>query len=260
MLLVGDAEQVATPYAWGDPSDPSYAKLAGLDDYPDIMVGRFSAETAAQVDTQVQRTIEYESMPATQQEWFWRGAGIGSNTAHLDGIRDALLAHGYTLVDQLYDPGATPALIAAALNDGRGIVNYTGQGATTCWLPSGFGVSDVSALANDDMLPVIFNVASLCGSLAGTTCLAEAWLRAEHGEAATGAIGAYMSAVHQYGAEPWVAQQEFVSPYLSERHRGFGALCFAGSCRMIGRQGNLFLAELGRLGHLRGLGRFLAGG
>ena len=235
MLLVGDAEQVATPYAWGDPSDPSYAKLAGLDDYPDIMVGRFSAETAAQVDTQVQRTIEYKSMPATQQEWFWRGAGIGSDPAHLDGIRDALLAHGYTLVDQLYDPGATPALIAAALNDGRGIVNYTGQGATTCWLPSGFGVSDVSALAN-------------------------AWLRAEHGEAATGAIGAYLSAVHQYGAEPWVAQQEFVSPYLSERHRGFGALCFAGSCRMIGRQGNLFLAELGRLGHLRGLGRFLAGG
>ncbi|RLB56840.1 MAG: hypothetical protein DRI90_18410, partial [Deltaproteobacteria bacterium] len=59
VLLVGDAAQVATPYASGGASDPSYAKLAGGDSYPDVLVGRFSAETAAHVDTQVQRTIDY---------------------------------------------------------------------------------------------------------------------------------------------------------------------------------------------------------
>jgi len=78
VLLVGDSAQVATPTASGGSSDPSYSKLAGGDNYPDIMVGRFSAETAAHVDTQVQRTIAYETMPATQQAWFWRGVGIGS--------------------------------------------------------------------------------------------------------------------------------------------------------------------------------------
>ena len=35
----------------------SSSRLAGSDDYPDIIVGRFSAQTAAHVDTQVERTI-----------------------------------------------------------------------------------------------------------------------------------------------------------------------------------------------------------
>ena len=76
VLLVGDGAQVDTPSASGGSSDPSYSKLAGGDDYPDIMVGRFSAESAAQVDTQVDRTIIYENSaryrPGT---WFWRGTG-----------------------------------------------------------------------------------------------------------------------------------------------------------------------------------------
>ncbi len=53
--------------------------MAGADDYPDIVVGRFSAESAADVDTQVQRTIAYETLPATGEAWFDRGAGIASN-------------------------------------------------------------------------------------------------------------------------------------------------------------------------------------
>jgi rubrerythrin len=64
VLLVGDATQVATPTASGGASDPSYSKLSGSDDLPDVIVGRFSAETAEQVDTQVRRTIDYESAPA----------------------------------------------------------------------------------------------------------------------------------------------------------------------------------------------------
>ena len=79
VLLVGDVSQVATPYAQGGAADPTYAKVAGSDGYPDILVGRFSAETAAHVDTQVQRTIDYEVNNATQQPWFKKGVGIGSN-------------------------------------------------------------------------------------------------------------------------------------------------------------------------------------
>ena len=67
VLLVGDAAQVATPSSGGGAADPTYAKVAGGDDYPDIIVGRFSAETAAHVDTQVERTITYENLPAPLQ-------------------------------------------------------------------------------------------------------------------------------------------------------------------------------------------------
>ncbi len=59
VVLVGDAAQV--PYFNnGGASDPSYAFLAGADNYPDAFVGRLSAETLAQVETQVTRSIEYE--------------------------------------------------------------------------------------------------------------------------------------------------------------------------------------------------------
>jgi hypothetical protein len=61
VLLVGDSAQVATPLLNGyDAADPTYAKIAGADDYPDVFVGRISAQTVAQVDTQIARTIDYE--------------------------------------------------------------------------------------------------------------------------------------------------------------------------------------------------------
>jgi len=233
VLLVGDAAQVAPPLIAGAPADPTYAQVAGDDTYPDIMIGRFSAQCAPEVDTQVQRTIEYEVPGAPGQPWFWRGSGIGADANHLDNIRDELLAHGYSLVDRIYDPGATAPMVASALNSGRGIVNYIGQGSTTFWGTSGFSTTDVDALTNDSMLPFIFSVASLNGGFDVTTCFAEAWLRAQHNGEPTGAIGAYMASSYQYWLEPVVAHSEFIHLYVSGAYTGFGTLCFAGGCRMM---------------------------
>jgi hypothetical protein len=210
-----------------------YAKLAGSDDYPDILVGRFSARMVPHVETQAQRTIAYEVNQATQQDWFWRGAGIGSDPTHLDAIRDELLAHGYTHVDQIYDPNATSAMIADALNAGRGIVNYLGMGGTQFWETGSFFVSDISQLVNADMLPFIFSVASQNGNLEYETCFAEAWLQAQHGGVPTGAIATYMASDYLYWDGPPEAQAEFVHLYTSQTYASFGTLCFAGSCRMI---------------------------
>ncbi len=247
VLLVGDSAQVATPTASGGSADPTYAKLAGGDNYPDIMVGRFSAETAAQVDTQVLRTVEYETMPATTQDWFWRGTGIASNqgagagdegqadNVHMDQIRQWLLAHGYTQVDQIYDPTGTAAQVSAALNAGRGIVNYCGHGSATSWGSTGFSNSNVNALVNDNMLPFIVSVACVNGQFAGTTCFAEAWLRATHNGEPTGAIAVYMSSINQSWASPMEAQDEFnlLLTNATEPYHSYGTLCYAGSCSMM---------------------------
>ena len=250
VLLVGDGAQVDTPYASGGSSDPSYALLAGSDSYPDIFVGRFSAETAAQVDTQVQRTISYEQMPATQQDWFWRGMGVASNQGpgddgeydneHMDNIRDDLLAAGYTEVDQIYDPSGTSSQVTSALNAGRGIVNYTGHGSTTSWGSTGFSVSHVNALQNDNMLPFIISVACVNGQFDGYTCFGEAWLRATHNGEPTGAIGAYMSSINQSWNSPMCGQDEVVDRFVdpAEPYSTFGALCFAGSCQMMDEYGS----------------------
>jgi hypothetical protein len=247
VLLVGDAAQLATPNASGGSSDPTYSKLAGSDDYPDIIVGRFSAETAPHVDSQVQRTIEYENMPATQQTWFKRGTGIGSQYGigddgeydweHIDNIRTDLLNYGYTLVDQIYGSGATASQVSAALNAGRGIINYCGHGSETSWGTTGFSNSNVNALTNDNMLPFIFSVACVNGAFDGITCFAEAWLRASHNGEPIGAIATYMSSVNQSWIPPMIAQDESNDLLMAQAYVSFGALCYAGSCRMMDEEG-----------------------
>ncbi len=247
VLLVGDSTQVVTPSVSGGASDPSYSKVAGSDDYPDILIGRFSAETSAHVDTQVQRTIEYETMPATTQDWFKKGIGIGSDEGpgddneddweHIDNIRDDLLACGYTTVDQIYDPGASSSAVSAALNTGRGIINYCGHGSTTSWATTGFSSSHVSSLTNDGMLPFIFSVACVNGNFNGSTCFAEAWLRATNGANPTGAIGMYASSINQSWSPPMAAQDESVDLLVADQYFSFGGLAFAGSCQMIDEYG-----------------------
>ncbi|MFC1851495.1 C25 family cysteine peptidase, partial [candidate division CSSED10-310 bacterium] len=248
VLLVGDQAQVATPSASGGASDPSYSKLSGSDDYPDILVGRFSAESAGDVDTQVQRTIEYEQMPATQQDWFKKGVGIGSaegpghdneyDYQHIDNIRADLLGYDYTLVDQVYDPGASASQVSAAVNAGRGIINYCGHGSTTSWGTTGFSTTSINALTNDNMLPFIFDVACVNGEFDGPTCFAEAWMRATNGSEPTGAIGIYASSINQSWSPPMDGQDEMNDLLVAEAYFSFGAICYAGSCKMIDMNGS----------------------
>jgi len=213
VLLVGDSDQVATPTASWGASDPSYAKLSGNDNYPDILVGRFSAETLAELETQLQRTITYEQTAKTDQEWFWKGSGIGSDEGtgddgewdweHIRNIRTDLLDNNYTEVDELYggsqggddEPGhPSPAIIAQDVNEGRGIINYCGHGAQDGWgwnaAPAWyvFTSDDVDDLTNVNELPFIVSVACVNGDFDGSTCFAEKWLRATHNGQPTGAV------------------------------------------------------------------------
>ncbi len=176
--LIGDAAQM--PCLNGD-QDPAYSLLEGSDNYPEIFIGRFSAENVAQVETQVERTIHYER-DIVDGEWLHKGFGIASDDGsgngddseydweHLRNIRTDLLAYTYTDVDEFYegsqggeDAGGNPnsTMVSTALNAGRGIGNYTGHGSTTSWSTSGFSSSHVNTLTNDYMLPFIVSVACL---------------------------------------------------------------------------------------------------
>ncbi len=58
----------------GVTSDPSYSYIVGSDHYPDLFVGRFSAENFAQAQTQANRTVAYESDPQIDAEWYEKGS------------------------------------------------------------------------------------------------------------------------------------------------------------------------------------------
>jgi gingipain R len=242
VLLVGDAAQVATPTASGGSSDPTYAKVVGSDNYPDIFVGRFSAETVAHVQTQVERSVEYER-DAQADAWYHLGTGIASDQGpgddgeydyqHMNNIRTDLLGYTYTSVDQIYDPGATAAQVTAALNPGRSIVDYCGHGSATSWGTTGFSNGNVAALTNDNKLPFIFSVACVNGQFSGLTCFAEAWLRSTHNGNPIGALATYMSSINQSWNPPMDAQDEFIDLLRVESKTTFGGLCFNAACHMI---------------------------
>jgi len=244
VLLVGDVAQVASGSYAGGLSDPYYSTMTP-DWYPDLMVGRFSAQNTAQVATQVERSIEYEQMDHSIGAGGWnaRAMGIASNQGpghygefdnqHMDLIRDQLLAYGFTLVDRIYDPSATRAMIRNGLEDGRRMVNYCGHGSSTSWGTTGWNNGDINNLQNDNLLPFIDSVACVNGAFGMGTCFAEAWLRATNGGEPTGAVGAYMSSIDQYWDEPMYAQDASVDRFTDELYWSMGALWFAGSCEMM---------------------------
>jgi hypothetical protein len=247
VLLVGDHTQIATPSASGGAADPTYALVAGGDSYPDIFVGRFSAETIAQVETQVQRTIEYEQTQHVDS-WLAKGTGIASTEGpghfgeydhvHMGYIRDDLLAFTYTEVDGFYGYSATAAQVSSALNTGRGFINYCGHGSTTSWSTTGFNNTNINNLTNNNMLPFIITVACVNGNFNGYTCFAEAWMRATNGSTPTGAIGIYASSINQSWSPPMDAQDESTDLLIAEAKTTFGGICYNGSCKMIDVNGS----------------------
>ncbi len=243
VILVGDHNHVATPQASGGASDPSYAKVSGTDNYPDIFIGRFSAESVADVETQVERTINYETDPLIG-DWLHRGTGVAStegpghfneyDNEHMGYIRDDLLAFTYTEVDGFYGYAASATDVANALNAGRSIVNYCGHGSTTSWSTTGFNNTNVNNLVNTAMLPFIISVACVNGEFDGYTCFAEAWMRATDGSGdPAGAVAVYMSSINQSWDPPMDAQDEINDLLVAEAKTTFGGICFNGSCKMI---------------------------
>ncbi|MBC8174861.1 MAG: hypothetical protein H8E82_04310, partial [Candidatus Marinimicrobia bacterium] len=263
--LVGDAAQVPTLSASGSASDPSYAFLEGNDVYPEIFIGRFSAQNISEVETQVERTVHYER-DIVDGEWLHKGTGIASNQGpgddgetddeHEDNIRMKLLNFTYTEVDQIYDPFGSVTDGINALNEGRGIVNYTGHGSPTSW---GNGAplnnSDVNGLTNDYMLPFISSVACNNGEFNNYgTCFAEAWLRATNGStgAPTGAIAMYASSISQSWSPPMRSQDHAIDLLVGwdysndeplEQKNTIGGLWFNGSCNMVDVYGNVEIAN-----------------
>ena len=254
VLLVGDIDQIesirrSNGNGSNSPSDNSFTFVAGDDYYPDLMIGRFSAETGEHVETMVNRTIAYEMNPDPEGMWYKKGAGFASNEGpgddgeydneHMDNIRDLLMAYTYDEIDQVYDPNGTVADGEVAINNGRSIINYTGHGSNGSW---GNGCpmnqTDVNNLENMGMYPFIWSVACVNGEFHQGTCYAETWLRAtnEDDGTPTGAIAVLMSTVNQGWNPPMEGQDEMnailVESYSNNIKRTFGGLSFNGMNQM----------------------------
>ena len=256
VLLVGDEEYVPTILINSTASDPSYSYVAGEDHYPDLFVGRFSAQNLSQLETQIDRSLEYERDPQIDAEWYQKGMGVASSQGpgddgekdyeHIRNIRSKLLNYTYIEVDELYDgtqggkdnPGnPTSTMVADALNDGRSITNYCGHGYYGGWSSSGFNIYKINSLVNDNMLPYIISVACNVGQFDDyNACFCEALLRATHDGEPTGAIVATGSSKSMSWSPPMDGQDEMndlvVESYIDNIKHTFGGIHVNGCIHM----------------------------
>lgn len=269
VLLVGRSGQVSTPILiyneHGKPheyaADPYYSLMADIvSDYPDIIVGRFPGETAEEIHTMVERTIEYERdlpLPGdTDLDWYHRGSVMAAAedpqadtgtmlVDFMENIAQRLEGFTYSSIDRIYETeGWSTQDFDTALNAGKSIVNYAGHGGRAFWgqlHEEIFTKTDIERLQNANKLPCIMSFACTVAPIDDPiTTFGEKWLQVTDAQGEpTGAMGTYMSSVVQYWSPCNIALNEFNLLLVSGANTTFGALCYNGGCKMKDQAGGL---------------------
>jgi hypothetical protein len=247
LLVVGD-EYAFVPEMRSDGGlyscDNCYGYMEGTDHFPEILVGRFNAATAEQLNIMVNRNLEYEKSPVADPAALWWGTGMWSASNEGQGIGDdnqadyehandwktKQLADGYDKHWEFYDgnhaaisptPGDESAdksgnpvnTDLVNLMNGRGVsmYNYVGHGWEQGLVSGNFNVEAVSKLRNDHKFPFLIAVACCAGNFtnnAAGDCLGEAWQRAGNTADGTpwGGIAGFFSSDFQSWAPPMEGQ------------------------------------------------------
>jgi len=163
VLFVGDVAQIP---AWNGSSgshitDLNYVKLDGPDIVADMYYGRFSANNLAELQPQIDKTLEYEKyempdpsyleevvMIAGMDGNFGATHGNGQINYGTDNYFNA--AHGIVSHTYLYpQSGNNSSNIIQNVSDGVGYINYTAHGGSTNWVDPAFDISDINGLQNE---------------------------------------------------------------------------------------------------------------
>ena len=255
VIVVGDNALFPTPTVSGNKSDNYFTEIAGNDSYPDIILGKISAETVAQVETQVQRFLEYEQNPPETSHFpsfmgIASSQGPGDNNEydyqHIRNINNKLQNYTYTSGYELFEGSQggldasgnpTASMVATGVNNGVGIISYCGHGDVQMWVTTSFNNNNVNNLTNVNKLPFILSVACVNGEYHTGTCFAEAWLRATHNGQPTGAVGFTGSTINQPWNSPMCAQDAMIDLLIGTNQDNqnftFGGMFFNGMIKML---------------------------
>jgi hypothetical protein len=172
-------------------TDDWFGCVAGDDRLPDMLVGRFSAQTEAHARAMVDKTIAYETA-LSRGDWRERLVLVaddpdrgGDFEAYCDEFADDyILPAGFT-VEKTYltqcGTGCRPRL-KSQLDDGCVLCTYMGHGSVTLWAAEQIlEASDVQSLQNGGRPHVMVSFTCLNGFFhhaTDTQCFAEAFTRA----------------------------------------------------------------------------------
>jgi len=197
VLLVGDAQQIA-PFngsAGSHKTDRPFVELTG-DNFPEIYCGRFSAQTTAQLQPQIDKTLEYEQYLMPDPSYLEKAtlvAGVDHSFSQVwangqinYGTNNYFnLAHGIDPNVWLYpesNSAGVAAEIISSVNDGVGLYNYTAHCSHSGHADPSFTTADLSSLTNTHQY--LLGIGNCClpntfGTDYSTPCFGEQFLRLE---------------------------------------------------------------------------------
>jgi PKD repeat protein len=201
VLFVGDVAQIP---AWSGSAgshvtDLRYCEYTG-DNLPEVYYGRFSATNLAQLQPQIDKTLQYEQYLMPDPSFLGEvvmaaGADAGYQT-HSNGqinygtetyfnAAHNLLSHTYL---QPEPSGANYSQqIKNNVSNGVAYGNYTAHCSSSGWADPSFVISDIPALSNQGKYGLLVGNCCLSAKF-DVTCFGEEMLRAEN-KGAVGYIG-----------------------------------------------------------------------
>jgi hypothetical protein len=212
-LAIGDAGIFPVKYtsdSSGFPgmyaNDNYYVSLDYAGDvFPDIHHGRLPIQNSFQLETMINKIINYESNPyMTETSWYKEGVMVAcdqfpTQIATKNRVLADLLQYGYQHVDSFYathywSTNQISDAITNAVNSGRSFVNYRGTGWDQGWYAS-FGyiyhVSHVQGLNNGRKLPIVTSIGCGVAKFDEYNCYGEQWMRNGTPTSEKGAVSFY---------------------------------------------------------------------
>ena len=206
VLFVGDAQQIPTfsGNAGSHVTDLYYCEFTG-DDLPEIYYGRFSAQNTAQLQPQIDKTLEYEQYLMPDPSYLgditlvsgvdsYYAATHGNGQINYGTTYYFNAAHGIAPNVWLYpasDGSGASGDIIQTISDGVGFYNYTAHCDHDGPQNPPFRSSDIAGLNNTH--EYLLGIGNCClsntfGSNYSTPCFGETWLQAQD-EGGIGWIG-----------------------------------------------------------------------
>jgi len=184
VVIAASANIISMPYYNGAYSDNYYTNMDG-DVYNEIIPGRLPARNTTEMQVIVEKILSYERYPYLDDTLWFKSAtliiredGDSDDTLYWGDkylVAGYLYSTGYTRIDTFsYFQGDNGSDVAAAINEGRSIVNFRGQSTCMWWSP--FNVTPEN-LTNGYKLPII--TSPTCDQIdpSNSNC-GERWVRA----------------------------------------------------------------------------------
>lgn len=206
-MIVGDSEHVPSPKAANLSKGVTdhYYRAIDTNDYnsdingPDIGLGRITVKNVAELDKVIAKFVKYYRAAFADQKWLKNWAYIATDDryqiaegSHNYAMDTFTKARGYTGIfpnnpelggDQLYaiTHKVSDAKVVSTLNLGRGLINYSGHGATTYWAGPTVDQNNVRSLNHQDALPFVISNACITGQFTIDESFGETWIKHPNG-------------------------------------------------------------------------------